>query len=69
MDARHKEMVAEIKPGMDIKATACQEMEACQEEKEPTSVDRKTEAAQKEDVPIEYATVIPVKRTKKETAL
>jgi hypothetical protein len=28
MDAKHKEMVTETKPGRDVKTMACQEMEA-----------------------------------------
>jgi hypothetical protein len=45
---------------------ACQEMEACQEEEEPTSVDMKPEAAQQEEVPMEDATVIPVREPEEE---
>jgi hypothetical protein len=44
---------------------ACQEMEARQEEKKPTSPDRKPEAAQKAEVPAENATVMPVGEPKK----
>jgi hypothetical protein len=40
---------------------ACQEMEVRQEEEEPTLVDMKPEAAQQEEVPVEDATVIPVR--------
>jgi hypothetical protein len=39
---------------------ACQEMEARQEEKKPTSPDRKPEAAQKGEVPTENAEVMLV---------
>jgi hypothetical protein len=44
---------------------ACQEMEARQEEKGPTSVETKPEAAQKEEVPVEAAEVMPVGEPKK----
>jgi hypothetical protein len=44
---------------------ACQEMEARQEEKKPTSTDRKPEAAQKDEVPAESAKVMPVGEPKK----
>jgi hypothetical protein len=51
MEAGHKEIMAEIKPEMTsntrTETMAYQEMEAHpKEEKEPTSVDRKPEAAQ-----------------------
>jgi hypothetical protein len=65
MDASHKEMVAESKPEMDVKTMACQEMEARPEEKKPTSVDTKPEVAQKEEVPVQDATVVPVGESKK----
>jgi hypothetical protein len=48
-----------------VETTACQEMEARPEEKEPTSPDRKPEAAQKEEVPAENAEVIPVGEPRK----
>jgi FtsZ-binding cell division protein ZapB len=60
MDASHKEMVAESKPKMDVKTISCQEMEARPEERKPTSVDTKPEVAQKEEVPVQDATVMPV---------
>jgi hypothetical protein len=44
---------------------ACQEMEAHLEEEEPTSVDRKPEVAQNEEVHVEDAVVKPVKGRKK----
>jgi hypothetical protein len=44
---------------------AYQEMEARQEEKKPTSPDRKPEAAQKEEAPAESAEVMPVGEPKK----
>jgi hypothetical protein len=43
---------------------ACQEMEARLEEKEPASVDRKPEVAQKREVPNKDAVVKPVKGRK-----
>ena len=43
---------------------ACQEMEACQEEK-PTSLDRKPEAAEQRDILVEDAEVIQVGEPKK----
>jgi hypothetical protein len=50
---------------MDIRKTACQEMEARPGEKRPTSLDRKSEAAQKEEVPKVDAEVTPVGVPKK----
>jgi hypothetical protein len=44
---------------------ACQEIEARQEEEEPTSVDRKPEVAQQREVPVEDAVLKPVKGRKK----
>ncbi|XP_023713483.1 putative uncharacterized protein DDB_G0292636 [Cryptotermes secundus] len=43
----------------------CQEMEARQIERKPTSLDRKPEAAQKEEVPAEDATITPVGEQRK----
>jgi hypothetical protein len=44
---------------------ACQEMEARLDEEKPTSVNRKPEAAEEEEVPVEDAVVKPVKGRKK----
>jgi hypothetical protein len=44
---------------------ACQEMEEYLDEQKPTSVDRKPEAAEEEEVPVEDAVVKPVKGRKK----
>jgi hypothetical protein len=44
-NASHKETVAENKPETEVKM-ACQEMEAHQEDEEPTSADRKAETAE-----------------------
>jgi hypothetical protein len=44
---------------------ACEEMEAHPEEKELTSVDRKPEAAQQKEFPIDDATVMPVRGLKR----
>jgi hypothetical protein len=44
---------------------ACQAMEAHLEEKGPTSVDRKPEVAQKEEVPFDDAEVMPVGEPRK----
>jgi hypothetical protein len=65
MAASHKETVAETKSEMDVEMIACQEMEALSEEKKPTSVDMKPEVAQKEQVPVQDATVMPVGEPKK----
>jgi hypothetical protein len=46
-------------------AMACQDMEAHQEERKPTSPDRKLEAAQEDEVPAEDTTVMPVREPKK----
>ena len=48
----------------DVETTAFQEMEARQDEKKPTSLDRKPEAAQKEEVP-KVDEVMPVGEPKK----
>jgi hypothetical protein len=57
MDTSHKEIMAEIKPGRDMETMACQEVEARQEEEEPTSMDRKPEVAEwrEEPVPRRYS--------------
>jgi hypothetical protein len=65
MNASLKEMVAEIKPEMEIETTACEEMEAHLEEEEPALVDMKTEVAQDEKVPVGDAIVMPVEEPKK----
>jgi hypothetical protein len=44
---------------------ACQEMEARQEEKKPTSPDRKPETAQKDEDPVDDAEAMPVGEPKK----
>jgi hypothetical protein len=46
MDTSHKETATVIEPETEVKMMACQEMEAHQEEEEPTSADRKPEAAE-----------------------
>jgi hypothetical protein len=56
-----RESEEEMTPVTREETMACQEMEARQEEEEPTSVDMKPEAAQQEEVPLEDATVIPVR--------
>jgi peroxiredoxin family protein len=55
-EASHKELLAKLemmtahRAKRDVKTMACQEtMEACQEEKEPTSLGRKPEAASQEE--------------------
>jgi hypothetical protein len=50
MNAILKEMMAEIKPEMEIEMMACQEMEARLEENELTSVEMKPEVAQQREV-------------------
>jgi hypothetical protein len=65
MDTSSKETAAVIEPETEVKTMACQEMEAYQEEKKPTSQDRKPEAAQKAEVPADNATVMPVGKPKK----
>jgi hypothetical protein len=64
-NASHEVMEVDLKHEMDIKTMACQEMEVHQEEKKPTSLDRKPEAAQKEEVLAEDAEVMPVGELKK----
>jgi hypothetical protein len=51
MRASRKETAAKIEPKTEVKTLACQEMEAHQEERQPTSLDRKPKVAQKEEVP------------------
>jgi hypothetical protein len=61
-----REPEEEMMPITQEETMACQEMEACQEEEEPTSVDMKPEVAQQEEVPVEDATVIPVRESEEE---
>jgi hypothetical protein len=66
MGTSHMEMVAVIEPGRSTETIAYQEMEAhLEEEKEPTSVYRKPEVAQQQEVPVEDAEVMPVEEPKK----
>jgi hypothetical protein len=55
----------EAEPEQDVKMMACQEMEGRQNERKPTSPDRKPEAAQKGEVPKVDAEVMPVGELKK----
>jgi hypothetical protein len=64
-NASCKETAARIEPETEVKTMACQEMEECQEEEEPTSADRKPEAAEQREVPIDDAEVMPVGEPKK----
>jgi hypothetical protein len=66
MDTSYKEIMAEIKPGRNMETIACQEMEAHPEEEKPASVDMKSEAAERE-VPVQDATVMPVREPEEET--
>jgi hypothetical protein len=68
MGISHKEMVAVIEPGRNMKTIASQEMEAHPEEK-PASVDMKPEAAEREEVPVEDATVMPVREPEETTSI
>jgi hypothetical protein len=66
MCASHKEMVTEIKPEMEAEMMAYRETkEARLEEEKPTSVDRKSEAAELREVPVEDAEIMPVGEPKK----
>jgi hypothetical protein len=65
-ETSQKELPPLLNPKKKVKTMACQGMEARQEEK-PTSMDRKLEAAQQEEVPVEDAEVIPVGEPKKES--
>jgi hypothetical protein len=56
---------AVIEPENKVRAMACQEMEEHQEEVEPTSADRKPEAAKQRKFPAENATVMPVGELRK----
>jgi hypothetical protein len=64
-NASHKEIVAENKPKTEVKTMACQETEVHQEEEEPTSADRKPEAAEQREVPVDDTEVMPVGEPKK----
>jgi hypothetical protein len=65
-DASHKEILAETKPERDMETMACREMtEARLEEEKPTTVNRKPEAAEQREVPVEDAEVMPVGEPKK----
>jgi hypothetical protein len=59
-----KETTAVIKPN-EVETMACQGMEARQIEEKPASLDKKPEAAQQEEVPLDDAEVIPVREPKK----
>jgi hypothetical protein len=65
MCTSHMEKVSAFKPEIEEETMACQEMEARLEGKGPTSVNRKPEAAQQEEVPLEDAEVMPVGEPKK----
>jgi hypothetical protein len=65
MESSHREIVAEVKPEMDVMTKACQEMEERLEEEQPTSLDRKPEAAEQREVPVEDAKVMPIGELKK----
>jgi hypothetical protein len=49
----------------EVKTMACQEMEAHQREEEPTSAERKLEAAKQREVPVDEAELMPVGEPKK----
>jgi hypothetical protein len=65
METSRKDTAAIIKPETKVKTMACQEMEAHQEEEEPTSADRKPEAADQREAPVDDAEVMPVGEPKK----
>jgi hypothetical protein len=75
-ETRHKEFLARRDAGWNAwreimnanhdKTVAYQEVETRPEEKEPTSVDTKPEAAEERQVPEENAIVMPVEEPKKE---
>jgi hypothetical protein len=66
LGASHMEMVSAFKPEIEEETMAYQEIEAHpEEEKEPTSVYRKPEVAQKQEVPVEDTEVMPVGEPKK----
>jgi hypothetical protein len=50
---------------MDAETMACQGMEACLEEEKPTSLDRKSEAAEERQVAEEDPEVMPVGEPRK----
>jgi hypothetical protein len=76
-DARHEQMMADRKAWREEMRASHEEMEfelipetevktmACQEERQPTSLDRKPEAVQKEEVPKVDAEVMLVREPKK----
>jgi hypothetical protein len=65
-ETSRKETAAVIEPETgEVETMACQGMEARQIEEKPPSLDKKPEAAQQEEVPIDDAEVIPVREPKK----
>jgi hypothetical protein len=65
-ETSRKETAAVIKPETEeVETMACQGMEARPEEEKPASADRKPEAAQEEEVPLQDAEVMPVGEPKK----
>jgi hypothetical protein len=52
-NASRKETAAVIEPETEVKTMACQEMAAHQEEEEPNSAERKPEAAEQREIPVD----------------
>jgi hypothetical protein len=65
METSRKETATIIEPETEVKTMACQEMEAHQEEEEPTSADRKPEAAEQREAAVDDAEVMLVGEPKK----
>jgi hypothetical protein len=64
-ETSHKGTAAAFKPANQVKTVACQEMEAYQKEKEPTSAGRNPEATKQREGPVDDAELMPVGEPKK----
>jgi hypothetical protein len=64
-ETSRKETAAAFKPETEVKTMACLEMEAHEEGEEPTSADRKPEAAKQREVPVDDAEIMLVGEPKK----
>jgi rubrerythrin len=67
METSHKETAAVIEPETEANTMAYQEIEAHQEEEEPTSADRKPKMAKQREAPVDDAEVMPVGEPKKKS--
>jgi hypothetical protein len=67
MEADRRTALEEVEPERDMKTMACRRTTEVrlEEKREPTSMDRKPEAAERREVPVKDATVIPVRKPKR----